>query len=206
MLLPGQCATQVRRRAAELIVRWLGGDLAIIPEVIANRGLQEELAVDAPDHPLRAFGEIAEAAPVQQALQQALPHLLEKVTDKLFGKIEERFAALERRRPGPYTIAGPGNNKLLTIPQYLAEKERQHPEFVAVRKSFAPNFSVLVSVLKHDAARRSAGRPAAQGKRGTTEKDRPVLEHAWELAQGFRESLAAARERPSVIEMLRGAM
>ena len=181
--------------------------------MIANRSLQQDLAAHAPQSALRAFGEVVEAGPntpLEQILEQALPRRLEelfgKVTDKLFGKIEERFAALERRRPGPYSLAGPGNNKPLTIPQYLAEKERQHPEFAAVRKNFAHNFSVLVSILKHDAARRSAGRPAAQGKRGTTEKDRPVLEHAWELAQGFRESLSAARERPSVIEMLRGAM
>ena len=48
MLLPGQCAARVRRRAAELIVRYLGGDLSIIAEVMANRGMQEELANGAP--------------------------------------------------------------------------------------------------------------------------------------------------------------
>ena len=63
MLLPGQCAALVRRRAAELIVRYLGGDLSIIPEVMANRGLQEELAANAPEDPRRAFGEEVEGGP-----------------------------------------------------------------------------------------------------------------------------------------------
>ena len=46
MLLPGKHAANVRRQAAELLVRYLSGDLAIIDEVCALRGLQEELAVE----------------------------------------------------------------------------------------------------------------------------------------------------------------
>ena len=44
-------------RAAGLLVRYLGGDLSIIDEVIAWRGLQEELAAQAPEDPRRLFGE-----------------------------------------------------------------------------------------------------------------------------------------------------
>ena len=43
LLLPGRYAAQVRRQAAELLVRYLGGDLRIIQEVCVLRGLQEEL-------------------------------------------------------------------------------------------------------------------------------------------------------------------
>ena len=62
MLLPGRQAARVRRQAAELLVRYLGGDLGIIDEVIALRGLHEELAARAPEDPRRLFGEAVEAA------------------------------------------------------------------------------------------------------------------------------------------------
>ena len=45
MLLPGQQAARVRRQAAELLCRYLGGDLALVDEVCRNRGFQEQLAV-----------------------------------------------------------------------------------------------------------------------------------------------------------------
>ena len=48
MLMPGQQAARVRRQAAELLVRYLGGGLGMIDEVIALRGLQKELATQAP--------------------------------------------------------------------------------------------------------------------------------------------------------------
>ena len=61
MLLPGHQAARVRRAAAELLCRWLGGDLTIIDEVCRNRMLQQELAVQNPADPRRAFGEAVEA-------------------------------------------------------------------------------------------------------------------------------------------------
>ena len=42
MLLPGRRAARVRRQAAKLHVRYLGGDLSLVDEVCALRGLQEE--------------------------------------------------------------------------------------------------------------------------------------------------------------------
>jgi len=62
MLLPGQQTARVRRQAAELLVRYLGGDMRIIDEVCALRGLQEELATARPDDPRRIFGEAVEAS------------------------------------------------------------------------------------------------------------------------------------------------
>ena len=51
MLLGGTHAARVRRQASELLVRYLGGDLALIDEVCSLRGLQEELAVDRAEDP-----------------------------------------------------------------------------------------------------------------------------------------------------------
>ena len=48
-------------QAAELLVRYLGGDMCIIDEVCALRGLQEELAAERPDDPRRIFGEAVDA-------------------------------------------------------------------------------------------------------------------------------------------------
>jgi len=41
MLLPGRHAARVRRQAAELLVRYLGGDLSLVDTVCATRGCQE---------------------------------------------------------------------------------------------------------------------------------------------------------------------
>ena len=206
MFLPGQCAARVRRRAAELIVRWLGGDLSLIPEVIANRGLQQELAVHAPEDPRRVFGEAVEAeqgTTFQQVLEQTLPHVLEKVTEKLLAKIDERFDTMEKRaRPAPYALQNGTSNAPLTIPSYLNEQERRSPGFASIRKAFAPSFSTLVSMLKYEAVRNSGGR-SSSGKRAYTEKDRPILNHAWDVSLAYRESLASGQNRPSVLEMLR---
>ena len=62
MLLPGAAATQARRQAASLLCRWLGGDLSLIDEVCRARGFQDQLAVRAPEHPARVFGEAVELA------------------------------------------------------------------------------------------------------------------------------------------------
>ena len=64
LLLPGRHAARIRRKAADLLVRWLGGDCGIIAEVCALRGVQEELAACAPEDPLRIFGEDVEAGGV----------------------------------------------------------------------------------------------------------------------------------------------
>ena len=55
------------------------------------------------------------------------PLVLEKVTEKLLTKIEERFAAKEQRaRPGPYALgAVAGNTKALTIPPPILSRAFQ---------------------------------------------------------------------------------
>ena len=44
MLLTGRQAARVRRQAAELLARYLGGDLTNVYEVCRIRGFQEEMA------------------------------------------------------------------------------------------------------------------------------------------------------------------
>ena len=57
MLLPGIRAARIRRQAAALMVRYMGGDLSLVNEVCTIRGFQEELATKAPEDPRRVFGE-----------------------------------------------------------------------------------------------------------------------------------------------------
>ena len=124
LLLPGRHAAQVRRQAASLLVRYLGGDIALVNEVCRIRGLQEELAVQRPEDPRRIFGEAVEAASTDggavvgeqlarlctDIVARTLPSVLEKIT----AHIDERLAHLESmqrvnlnvrapKRPAPYT-------------------------------------------------------------------------------------------------------
>jgi hypothetical protein len=55
-------AAQSRRQAAQLMIRYLGGDLSLIEEIEGNRQLQERLATEDPTNPLRIFGVAVEAA------------------------------------------------------------------------------------------------------------------------------------------------
>ena len=109
----------------------------------------------------------------------------------------------KRARPAPCVQSGTSNAPL-TIPSYLNEQERRSPGFASIRKAFAPSFSTLVSMLKYEAVRNSGGR-SSSGKRAYTEKDRPILNHAWDVSLAYRESLASGQNRPSVLEMLRTA-
>ena len=59
-LLGGQAA-RVRRQAAELLCRYLGGDLSLVEEVCALRGFKEQSAVRTQEDPRRVFGEAVEA-------------------------------------------------------------------------------------------------------------------------------------------------
>ena len=175
---------------------------AIIDEVITNRGLQQELAAHAPQDPRRAFGEAVEAG--QGAAFQQVLEVLGKVTEKLITKIDEHFVAMERRvRPVPYAPVA-GNTKALTIPQYLNEREREVPGFAAIRKRFTPCFNTVVSMMKHQALR-SSGRSYGGQRAFYTERDRPVLNEAWQLSSAYREAMTAGESGPTVLEMLRAS-
>ena len=60
-LLPGRHTAKVRRQAAELLCKYLGGDLALVDEVCRIQGFQKELAVQAPEDRHCMFGEMVEA-------------------------------------------------------------------------------------------------------------------------------------------------
>ena len=136
--------------------RWLGGDISLINEVCRARGFQEELAVRAPEHPARVFGEaveaggVTEAGPCESLIGRMLPSLLEKITEtltealteKLTLHIDARFAAFEqqhRARGGPYALPN-ADPRPLTIAQFLKERSDTVP------KNFAPAFGTLVAV------------------------------------------------------------
>ena len=57
MVLKGKTAASVRKDAARVLVRYLGGDLTMIDAIAQNRLTQEELDED---HPARIFGQDVE--------------------------------------------------------------------------------------------------------------------------------------------------
>ena len=89
----------MRRKAAELVCRYLGGDLALVDEVCTLRGFQEELAAREPDDPRRLFGEAVEASSSSSdpSLAQVLSHMNERLSkqEQVLARIQ---ANLERDR------------------------------------------------------------------------------------------------------------
>ena len=163
MLLPGRHAARVRRQAAELLCRYLGGDLALVDEVCAIRGFQEELAVRAPEDPRRLFGEVVEATAGGSQLTQLLAVMNERMTnqEKILATIQERFEqdrqrvnlnvrAPKRLRPHQPQIARSlaGVGRPFPVAKFLDSKEREDPSWKIARRSFAPAFSMQVQVLK----------------------------------------------------------
>jgi hypothetical protein len=67
-LLPGKAAAQMRFQAAKLLVRYIGGDVTLVQEVYANRGMQEDLSAAPPEdltpeeEVVRMCGEAVEAS------------------------------------------------------------------------------------------------------------------------------------------------
>ena len=54
MVLPGKAAGRVRRQAATVLCRYLGGDLSMVDEIARNKLGQEHLD---DEHPARLFGQ-----------------------------------------------------------------------------------------------------------------------------------------------------
>ena len=113
LLLPGRHAARIRRQAAGLLTRYLGGDLSLVDEICRNRGMQEELAVQNPDDARRVFGEAVEAATPMGEEQLArvctaivtrtVPAILEQVTVH----IEERLARLDSHQRVNLNVRAP---------------------------------------------------------------------------------------------------
>jgi hypothetical protein len=62
-MLPGREASLVRQAAAEVFVRFMGGDLTLIQDVQRMNEVQRFLREHEPEHPMRAFGEAVEREP-----------------------------------------------------------------------------------------------------------------------------------------------
>ena len=62
-MLPGREASLVRQAAAEVFVRFMGGDLTLIQDVQRMNEVQSFLREHEPEHPMRVFGEAVESEP-----------------------------------------------------------------------------------------------------------------------------------------------
>jgi len=65
-LLPGQTAAAFRLRAADIVVRALGGDESLVAEIRANAAAQANLPHS---HPMRLFGQTVEAEKCKRTLE-----------------------------------------------------------------------------------------------------------------------------------------
>jgi len=225
MLLPGHTAARIRRQAAELLCRWLGGDLAIIDEVCALRGFQEQLAGQAPEDPRRIFGEAVEASSSASGpqLAQVLSTVYQRLTNQeqtlavqgqLLARIHERLEQDRQRvnlnvrapkRAAPHQpqiardIAGAG--RPFPVARFLDQKEREDPTWKCARRSFVPTFGMQVQVLKKKKLKEE-GKVAVyveQNHRAQllyTEDDRELMEEAWQLTTAHREDLAGGPGNP----------
>ena len=63
--LPGKVASRLRIEWADIIVRYLGGDLTLIQEIAHNRNVQDNTP---DDHPLRFFGQDVESRVLPQSV------------------------------------------------------------------------------------------------------------------------------------------
>ena len=224
MLLPGRHAARVRRQAAELLCKYLGGDLALVDEVYRNRGFQEQLAVQAPEDPRRLFGEVVEATggtvgsatttQLARACTEAIAKAVPGIIERLSAHIDERMAQDRQRvnlnvrapkRDVPHqpqiarSLAGVG--RPFPVAKFLDSKEREDPSWKCARRSFAPAFSMQVQVLKKKKLKEEGAAAVyiEQNHRPQllyTEEDRGLMEEAWELTTAHREDLAGRRAEP----------
>ena len=155
-----------------------------------------------------------EEGQLERVCQQVFARCLPQFVDKVAEHIDAQLTARARTRPGPYALAD--NDRALSIPAFLLEKERAESavrpaaelpgEFGSIRRQFTPAFSVLVNILRQDALK-AAGRPFAH-KHSYTEAERPLMEGAWEMTAAYRESLMSRRgavapeTHPNVLQML----
>jgi len=232
LLLPGRQAARVRRQAAELLCRYLGGDLALIDEVCAIRGFQEQLAARAPEDQRRLFGEAVEASSssLDPPLAQVLSNMNERLTkqEQMLARIHESLEHDRQRvnlnvrapkRAAPHKpqiardIAG---LRPFPVAKFLDQKEREDPTWKCARRSFAPTFGMQVQVLKKNKLREE-GKAAVYVEQNSrpqllyTDEDRELMQAAWEMTTAHREDLAGrpgraapiVQDSPSVMDMLR---
>ena len=98
-LMPGRQVGQVRRQTAELLCRRLGGYVTLIDEVCALRGLQDQLAVHAPDDPRRLFGTVEASSCTGAQLASLFSTMNQRLTNQetLLARIHERLEQEQQR-------------------------------------------------------------------------------------------------------------
>ena len=69
MVLPARAAARVRRAAADIMVRYLGGEPQLVEEVAANRLRQEEMDED---DPARLFGQTMESEAIKRKREEVI--------------------------------------------------------------------------------------------------------------------------------------
>ncbi len=225
LLLPGRQAALVRHQAAELLVRYLGGDMGIIDEVVALHGLQRELAEDNSEGPRRIFGDAVAASGTDstspgnmhhlvqvctQAINNAVPDIIEKLTVLIDQRLRQGCQKINLnvrapKRAAPYEtpiardIAGAG--RPLPLARFLDEKEIADPSWCGVRKTLAPFFGMQMQILKKNQLR-DEGADAIyveQNHRAQllyTENDRELMEAAWQMMAAHREDLVRRSSAP----------
>ena len=88
MVIPGRCAAGVRKNAASVVCRYLGGDLDLVKEIAANRLSQEEMGED---DPARIFGQTVESDIIKRKREEV-------TLAELDLQIVEQAGALKRRK------------------------------------------------------------------------------------------------------------
>jgi hypothetical protein len=228
LVLPGRHAARVRRQVAEILVRFLGGDPALVSDICRVRGLQDELAVARPDDPRRIFGAAVEVVAhpsgdqISRMCTDIVALTLPVVVDKLTAHIDKRLAQLESRQRVNLNVRAPKRSALQSPPiarsisstahlfplaRFLDEKEREDPGWRAARKSFSPTFGMQVQVLKKKKLKDDGAQPVyvEQNHRAQllyTAEDRPLMQHAWELTAAHREDLVARQDNPQAAPAL----
>ena len=67
MVMPGKAAARARRSAAEVLVRYLGGDPSLVQEIATNKLRQEDLEED---DPARLFGQSVESETLKRKREE----------------------------------------------------------------------------------------------------------------------------------------
>ena len=218
LLLPGAQAARLRRQVAELVVRYLGGDLTIIDDVCRIRGFQEELAARAPEDPRRAFGEAVEASrdsvaladlarafstlTERRAVQEETLARVRRLLEQDRAQITLNVRAPKRARDPPIARDISGAGRPLPLAKFLDQKEREDASWKRARRSFAPTFGMLMQVLKKQKLREQGAAPIyveqlARAQLLYTEEDRALFEQAWAMSEAHREELVTRTGPPA---------
>ena len=114
MLLTSPCASRLRQEVAQLMVRYVGGDLRIIQEVYEHHGLQEHLQVHAPGDLRCAFRQAANPGSSDRGMsvdvQPNIKHLIGEVGKQLANICREQ---IQQIHPWDFQRSSSNGNSLV---------------------------------------------------------------------------------------------